>query len=785
MKANEGESMRPNTVHSRGPDPSGRRLLRSSLFGVVLGFAFLFTLNLASANTTAEPRCGADPHCGSANSISVGEGPASGNYRITGPSAPSAGSLVYDDFKRIEDRARFLLKRNLGFREDISPYQGANNFDRLVRQFDTNSGFNAQYDDPDPAIGAMSLAERVELADDELAEARDLYAYLAVFASPARFRSDDGSGDDIPGNDYKNVLCKNPEQENPPQNPPGPLPPDPIIDWCNFPARLRQSAREGANLRMIFAQQFVVDALGLNSSAELLGGEEFVRKELTKLQLAVYQYDEGEAKLAEALGRVVGNGCYVSDFFEQREWALLSALAEKKELAQHHIAVRQSYMGIKTDADVVRQQALATDVYRAAAMEGHIKMAGMAGRAVLPPGSGCASTPPGNALVAEMAASMLETRARAREMAEGRNVFGYDITFTPTRPYDTGADTCGATDLGLWLEAKCLAENAARIEDQVESAGRAYDENQQRLIEQINQLNMGLNEDISQASGCTLAGNDDAFFACAGEQIRLVSECIPTDGATFVSCISRPQIKNGELKQARRNVRSAWLALQQAQTIHNNFTARMNTEEMRNTKVKSEMLAGAKETSAFEAAIAIANCCTIGVGPIPEYEVNPGALLTAALRPGQILMQNAHDMKIEDINKEALIRNMFLDQAEARYDVDMAFHQYATAADTFDNVVSMLEGNVFEAKRQRAYLVNSPANDPGYRMVRDSLRLDLAHALEEATRTAYLAARRAEYEYTARLSRNNFRISDIYKARTANNVIKFLNDLRGDLKNPV
>jgi len=48
---------------------------------------------------------------------------------------------------------------------------------------------------------------------------------------------------------------------------------------------------------------------------------------------------------------------------------------------------------------------------------------------------------------------------------------------------------------------------------------------------------------------------------------------------------------------------------------------------------------------------------------------------------------------------------------------------------------------------------------------------------------SYLAARRAEYEYTARLSGSNFRISDIYKARTANDVLLFLQGLDGAISN--
>ena len=110
-----------------------------------------------------------------------------------------------------------LLKRNLGFHEDISPYHGKDNFDTLVRQFDANSGWLAQYDDPDEEIGEMTLQQRIDLADKELREARDLYAYLAVFGAPARFRDDDGEGDALEDNNYKYELCNQIENPNPNQ----------------------------------------------------------------------------------------------------------------------------------------------------------------------------------------------------------------------------------------------------------------------------------------------------------------------------------------------------------------------------------------------------------------------------------------------------------------------------------------------------------------------------------------------------------------------------------------
>ncbi|MEZ4681282.1 MAG: hypothetical protein R2932_44415 [Caldilineaceae bacterium] len=77
---------------------------------------------------------------------------------------------------------------------------------------------------------------------------------------------------------------------------------DPVIDWCNFTARLRQSVREAAYLRMIFGQQFMVDALGLHFSAgALIGGENFVRQEVAKLEAAENQFDLAEQTLRRRL----------------------------------------------------------------------------------------------------------------------------------------------------------------------------------------------------------------------------------------------------------------------------------------------------------------------------------------------------------------------------------------------------------------------------------------------------------------------------------------------------
>jgi hypothetical protein len=147
------------------------------------------------------------------------------------------------------------------------------------------------------------------------------------------------------------------------------------------------------------------------------------------------------------------------------------------------------------------------------------------------------------------------------------------------------------------------------------------------------------------------------------------------------------------------------------------------------------------------------------------------------------MVEAVNDTIIEDINSQQVVANLLLEIAEAQIEIESAVQQYQATLTNFNGVVGQTGHDVFESKRQHAYATALPANDPSYRMVRDSRRLELAQALETASRLAYLAARRAEYEYTARLSANNFRISDIYKARTANDILLFLQNLDATVAN--
>ncbi len=747
-----------------------RHTIRALFSGITLGLTLALTLSLQSGSAACGPNQGSDlcsAHYGVIGDISAVAGRASAagaDYpAVDPPELAPAGELIYADMKAMEQKARGLLKNSADFRASISPTREKPDFDRLVRQFDYASGFLRDLDGAGP--GTITLQQRIDQADADLRLARDIYAFLAVYANLDRFKAD---------TDYSAALCAQAETPDPPVDPNNPnVVPEPIIDWCNFPARLRQSVREAAYLRMIFGQQFTADALGLHfSGTEIVGGEAFVRDELRKLQLAVLQYEQAEQFVAEGLTRPVGSGCLISDFYTQAEWAILGRASDGRRRAEHQIAVRKSYL------DDYGPGAAQSD-YRAAAMGQYVKMVGGLGIAAGPSASRCArGTRPDGAMLADMALNVLETRDNARTLAAGRNVFGFDVSFTPARPFRTAF---GSNDTGILNEARRAAEDAKTLQRDEEAATREFDQKAEKLAAAILALKNGRDEKIQAQAGCDRNDfqNDADYFACVQRTIDVLESCNPDPNqmsdAAFSACALQAPVS--DMRQSRQELRSTYLRIRQVQVQMANIVQRAQVEEIRNIKVKTSIYNAAVDSAVFEAIIAAANCCVVTLGVPLEYQVNPGAFVEAGLRPGEILRQAAHDMEIEDANSEAVVRNLFLDQAEMQSDLDIAVQEAAAKLTEYQGVRDQTKHDVLEAQRERAYLQNSPANDPSYRLVRDSKRLILANQLEYASRVAYLAARRAEYEYAARLAASSFRISDIYRARTADDILQFVTRL--------
>ncbi|MBN2548092.1 MAG: hypothetical protein JXB15_02955, partial [Anaerolineales bacterium] len=672
--------------------------LRAAVFVLLAALALTLKGNAASYRSYCEPGPG-DPCSISGQYVlthalsgSITEVTSSTQHEILGAKLATNGPLSYQDMKLAESEAYRLLSQNKAFRAAISPHQEAVQFDALVQHFDYNQGFQRV------AFNGLTLEQNLNKADSELRRARDLYAFLAVYADEARFRADA---------DYTS-LCGVEDPFND------------LIDRCDFAARMRESLREVAYLRMIFGQQFTADALGLRFGANIVGGEAFVKEEVKQLEMAIEQYLLAKQAIAEGMDHYLGLGCYVYDFYSAAEWILLSRAVEGLERAQYHLAVRESYLAPDAGG-LPAAQAEAEEDFRKAAIEQYLDMTLMAG--LVNGESRCQrGTRPDNDLFAKMMADMLSTQEALMEMKEGRNIFGFDVSFTPARPYLTAP---GSTDTGLWDQAKAEADLALILQNDATQNERWFDEQESKLMEEIGEVKLRYDLQLGANTGCSSSLPDAEFFSCVDTAAEKLLACDPTEpnATVFNACINVVG-SGGLLRQAWEDVRVAFLEVKRAQQVLENLSQRSSIEIDRNAKVTHAIMTNGKAQAAMEFAATLLDSTTVTVSAFPpgvSVARNPFQPVIAALRAAQTLRQAVADTQIEDANSEAVLRNLLLDIVEAQIDLEIAAQKADAQITVFENLASGTKDMAVEARRVRNYLLQSPANDPSFRLVRDSM----------------------------------------------------------------
>jgi hypothetical protein len=244
-------------------------------------------------------------------------------------------------------------------------------------------------------------------------------------------------------------------------------------------------------------------------------------------------------------------------------------------------------------------------------------------------------------------------------------------------------------------------------------------------------------------------------------------------------------IGGGTAKQTLLDLRNIYIQQYSILQKVKDIDARIKLSNDANTLVKSALTTkGNWQTAAdaSSAALDMVSCFepdnALAIGEVLK---NWGCGVVGAINVGlQInagIQSTIADVTVEDAANNKEVQNMLLDQQELLIDAYGVSQQFASKYSEFETLMGNLDDNVLEAQRQRFYVENSPANDPSFRIVRDSYRLQFAENLSLAARLTYLAARRAEYEYGTRLNESNIRFSDIYRARTAGDLESFLNKL--------
>lgn len=844
-------------------------LMRMLLSGLCLGLVFAFNLTQISGAERAtaceinERACRVAAGFGAVQAIEpagLGElpwNPEASSQVITAASTNAFGALLYDpDLKAIEAEARQALQRGLVIRNALSPYSTTpNDFNAIVRQLDVQAGIapdqplSAKVSDLITSTTTLTYDETTTIndlivsAENDFERARDLYGFLLVYApesadpqKPIRFRADvdyyqntsfdswNGSAKPLcdrirkpaidglaPDPTDPDAPMEMPLPASDPANNPGQVLP-PRYDWCDFHARLRQSVREMANLRMIYGQEFKVKALGVNFSSSTTGGNAYVIQELAQLRAARYQFQRAEEKLAEGLDRSLGSGCRISDFYTQTEWRLLADATEQQGNVQYHIASRISYLGLDVAPNTVpskeerMEQALATQAeaeatFRNNAIDQYMELVGMAGFSGGSGGtqtdSGCsAGERPDGALVADIAARILESQRHARELSDGRNIFGFDIMQVPNRPYKTvgpgsNCDTLGEGAKGLWEEANCLADDAKDQQIYQENKERDFEANQTNLLAAIGTVRSGIDSRIEDVSGCDATDEGDNLASCVSEAIVAIQNCLDNlhlaTSVAHQACVAA--LGGTDAKVALGLLRATFDEYQLVLTEMNQINDRVQLNKDKNATVEKWLNSSGDYQTAADVAQAVVDgvqCIDFGLDSMAaSVAACGGSAIAAGTAIGLAGAESTKaEVRIADAEDEEVIQNLLLDQSEKLIESRGIYQTFLAGKAEIQGMIDDLGSDLRERQRQEGWVEASPANDPSVRIERDSARLQLANKLEQAAQVAYLAARRAEYEYgTSLFQHGGFSIADIYRARVAQDIIDFLDNLAGITNN--
>ena len=169
--------------------------------------------------------------------------------------------------------------------------------------------------------------------------------------------------------------------------------------------------------------------------------------------------------------------------------------------------------------NVNEAQGAAQPIYRSGSVYQYVNLMGAAGQIAIQPHCMVkgASRPDGD-IAAKMVANMLDTRQKSRTLSEGRNVFGFDVHFTPARSYES-----------LWNEVKRAAEDAKMWQrGGMRKRQIASSISQTSLHTAITGVKADYDLRLAALTGCSSAPPERRYFI-----LQLCQECRPHSPAVY------------------------------------------------------------------------------------------------------------------------------------------------------------------------------------------------------------------------------------------------------------
>ena len=548
-----------------------------------------------------------------------------------------------------------------------------------------------------------------------------------------------------------------------------------------------ESAREIANVHLIFGNEFLVDAIDYRfSTTGIAYADDIINNELDELALAYEQFELTMKLLFRAFGADEWN---VGDYFDSQDFETFGVASSRMLTTMDEIAARYRMLGDDDGALALYDQAYEEQYLQITAMA---QKAGQLGVAYLQDGS------------YEMFNTLSRMRDQARGIREGLDFFGFAPDYVPLQSYE---------QLRVFMEGPTgntgLLSTARDLEDQARDAQRTYDANAVDMATELRTITKSYNGKLFDLCGPTEDANGDGlpdYDPCVGGLMG--KNMIDIDTASLrvglawmkaqniVEKIQIEQDRSSELIRVELGLAQQVTAVNLAIAKLNAYKETSALTSVGEAKVYAGFKAGIQYYAQTEAKASV-NPLQAGAeaksGIKVTFDLYGGAEFSqrwarstasvwnpSALEIGEwqnVKTLQAAEAKAEIIGaaSDATIRNLLLQQSQSLIEYEIALAQFDKVMAEHNQLSERF--SFYQNKRlQAADKVakhNSHLLSPAYRIMRDTLTIQSADAINLAAQFAYLTARAAEYELLTPYPARN----DIYKCRTSNDIRIFMDEL--------
>lgn len=509
------------------------------------------------------------------------------------------------------------------------------------------------------------------------------------------------------------------------------------------------ATREMANIHVIFGNEFLVDALDYRfSSSAPPSAQQIILQEIEQLEHALQQFSMAVDVMAHAFNADFGgpSGIYIGDYFTEEEFELFGIVSERMVMALDEIALRYRQLG---------QDEQAQQIYAIGAADQYVQALALANKAAAQDADFFAHGG------WEMMANLGRLHAQVQAIHDGLNPFGFTEQYVPIHPY---------SDL-FPLTQNQFVRDATEDEGAAREAQREFDHNATALHQELQNLLLTYDSQLLEMCG----ESTDDFLTCEGGLMEQnYHQMIQAETRIRLAQQRADSIPQRIANEQERAGHIINLVLENGQTMSAwDYTIALKSSYSEGRSHSVSVGTSFGVSCGFPSGCSASRSISRSVSTSKSRSWNPNAPEIAHLTSLKTIRQSAERAQIEGANSEAAIRNLLLEQADLMLERDLTIQEFNQLSAAHNHLVQKYRNLLNLRAQAQEDLLDSYLNNPAYRILRDTTTIEASRSHAIAAQFAYLTAKTLEYEF---LQPVPF-LSDVFKARTADDIDNFLLDL--------